>query len=92
MRAPFEPPRIDCAPKKRNDLQGGGQHQGLGVFVNSVDQHSFGFPPIPLENAEWMGHGSLRQKQKMLYAPGSALPLHAPGVLPRGGLAMEVAT
>jgi hypothetical protein len=30
------------------------------IFQNSVDPNFVGIPPIPLENAEWMGHASLR--------------------------------
>jgi hypothetical protein len=32
--------------------------------VSTGDRNPVGFPSIPLENAEWMGHSSLKQKQK----------------------------
>jgi hypothetical protein len=34
------------------------------VFGNFVDPNSIDFLPIPLKNAEWMGHGSQKELQK----------------------------
>jgi hypothetical protein len=43
------------------------------VFAKGVDRSSIGLPPIPLENAEWMGHRSLWQKQKRSSAANQRL-------------------
>jgi hypothetical protein len=43
------------------------------VFAKGVDRNSIGLPPIPLENAEWMGHRSLWQKQKRSSAANQKL-------------------
>jgi hypothetical protein len=38
--------------------------RSYGSFRNGVDVNFMGFPPLPQEKAERMGHGSLLQKQK----------------------------
>jgi hypothetical protein len=72
-KEPFLPPQspaANSAPIRRDWLHQGHPAcrgislRGWSVFVNCVDRNSVGLPSIPQENAEWMGHRSLWQKQK----------------------------